>query len=270
MTNPPVEHRYELELTVPGTPEQVWEAIATANGIAAWMMPTELEPRVGGAVAFHMGPKPEDVSHGRVTAFEPSRRIVYEEDWATLVGHSGADVTPLATEFLVEATSGGTCVVRVVTSAFGTGADWEQEFFEEMANGWGPTLDTLRLYLTHFPGQHVSNLWAGTQFPGSPEQAIDAVRDALGVAGVGDSVRVRDVDGRVERSIPRHFLVRLSRPVPGFLSFFSYGSDEESSVHVQGHLFGDDRAADVEREQPQWQAWFDELGNAAAATRASA
>ena len=44
----------------------------------------------------------------------------------------GAPVTPLATEFLVEAQSGGTCVLRVVSSAFGTGADWEQEFFDEM------------------------------------------------------------------------------------------------------------------------------------------
>jgi len=39
----------------------------------------------------------------------------------------------------------------VVTSAFGTGADWENEFWEEMANGWAPVLDNLRLYLTHFP-----------------------------------------------------------------------------------------------------------------------
>ena len=64
---------------------------------------------------------------GRSPASSPARRIAYEEDWASLVGHPGADVTPLATEFLVEARSGGTCVVRVVTSAFGTGADWEDD-----------------------------------------------------------------------------------------------------------------------------------------------
>ncbi len=42
---------------MPGTPAQVWDAIATANGISSWMMPTELEEREGGAVAFHMVPK---------------------------------------------------------------------------------------------------------------------------------------------------------------------------------------------------------------------
>ena len=51
-------------------------------------------------------------------------------------GHEGA-VTPMVTEFLVEATSGGTCIVHVVSSAFGTGADWEQEFFDDMAKHCG-------------------------------------------------------------------------------------------------------------------------------------
>ncbi len=270
MTNPPVEHRFEHEVTVPGPPEQVWDAIATANGIGGWMMPTELEPRVGGAVVFHMGPNPEDTSRGRVTAYEPTRRLVYEEDWATLVGQSGADVTPLATEFLVEALDGGTCVVRVVTSAFGTGADWEHEFFDEMEHGWGPVLDTLRLYLTHFPGQQVSCLWAATTLAGTPEAAIDAVRDALGVAGVGDQVRVRDHEGRLERSIPRHVLVLLDRPVPGYLSFYSFGEAGESMIHVKGHVFGDGAPAYVEREQPRWQAWIDGLGEGTSTERASA
>src|SRR5262245_52284214 len=113
MTTPNVPHRFEVELEVPGTPDQVWQAIATAAGISSWMLPTTLDPRVGGAVTFEMGP--EAASHGQITVYEPSRRIEYEEDWATLVGHPGADVTPLVTEFLVEAKSGGTCSVRVVT-----------------------------------------------------------------------------------------------------------------------------------------------------------
>lgn len=133
MTTPDTPYRFELELTVSATPEQVWDAIASADGISAWMLPTELDPREGGAVKFHMGP--DGASEGTVTAFEPTRRIAYEEDWATLVGHAGADVTPLVTEFLVEARSGGTCVVRVVSSAYGTGADWENEFWGEMNAG---------------------------------------------------------------------------------------------------------------------------------------
>lgn len=255
MTTPDVPYRFELELTVTGTPEQVWEAIATAEGLSSWMMPTTLEPQVGGAVTFDMGP--DAVSHGRITAFEPARRVAYEEHWDTLTGHDGAEVTPLVTEFLIEARSGGTCVVRVVTSAFGTGADWEQEFWDEMDLGWGSILDNLRLYLARFPGQHATPLWVGTTVASPPERAVAAVRAALVGDAQGDTVSARGIVGRFERSVDRHFLVRLDEPVAGFLACYGYGTEDGSGVSLQGHLFGDGAPAYVEREQPHWQAWLD-------------
>src|ERR687891_698110 len=123
--------RLEFEVEVPGTAEQVWHAIATGPGNTAWFLPTDIEERDGGALCFHM--PPDGDSPGTVTGWDPPRRFAYEEpNWASLAGREGAPVTPLATEFLVEARSGGTCVVRVVSSAFGSGADWENEFFDEM------------------------------------------------------------------------------------------------------------------------------------------
>ena len=141
MTTPDKPLRVSFEVEVPGTPAQVWDAIASADGISSWFLPTELEPREGGAVLMHMG---DTSSPARITGWEPERRLVYEEpEWATLVGHPGADVTPLTTEFLIEARSGGTCVVRVTSSAFGTGADWEGEFFDEMVTFYRPSFDLL-------------------------------------------------------------------------------------------------------------------------------
>ena len=53
-------------------------------------------------------------------------------------------VTPIATEFLIESASGGSCVIRVVvSSAYGSGADWQNEFFAEMVAGWVEILDNL-------------------------------------------------------------------------------------------------------------------------------
>jgi uncharacterized protein YndB with AHSA1/START domain len=257
MTIPSVPHRFEFELEVPGTPEQVWHAIATAEGISSWMMPTEIDAREGGTVVFDMGPDAK--SEGRVTAVEAARRLVYEEDWATLVGQAGADVTPLVTEFLIEARSGGTCTVRVVTSAFGTGADWENEFWEDLDVGWAPVLDNLRLYLTHFPGQRATSLRAATTVAARPEQAIAAVRHALGAGEVGDPVSARGIAGRIERSIAHHLLLRIDGEAPGFLSFHSFGVENSSRVHVQGYLFSDAAPAYVEREQPAWQAWLDSV-----------
>jgi len=134
---------------VSATPEQVWEAIATAAGISAWMVPTRLDPRIDGEVSFdHGGLR----STGVVTDYTPNRRFAYEEPWpmteemrewvADTAGHEVTDeelalISPIATEFLLEAASGGSCILRVVSSSYGSGADWENEYFAEMVAGWG-------------------------------------------------------------------------------------------------------------------------------------
>jgi uncharacterized protein YndB with AHSA1/START domain len=258
MTTPDVPLRMELTFELPGTPEQVWDAIATANGISSWFLPTDLEERMGGAICTHMG---ETDSPGTVTGWDPPRRFAYEEpDWAALVGHDVDTVTPLATEFLVEAQSGSTCVVRVVSSAFGTGADWEREFFADMQKYWTPHFDHLRLYLTHFPGQRVTSLEAGADLPGSVEAVLSAMRQALGVEEVGQSVKARGLTGQVERISDIQVLLRLDDPVPGLLSFFAIPkSDGMTMASIQGYLFSDDAPSFVEREQPAWKAWLQSL-----------
>ena len=168
MTNPEqAEYRLERTYEVDATPEQVWDAIATADGISAWMVPTRLDPQVGGEVSFDLG---GFWLSGVVTDYTPNRRFAYEEPWPIAdraedipaemvewfkamgvplseVYRDLSSATPIATEFLVESTSGGSCVIRVVTSAYGSGADWENEFFAEMVGGWAELLDNLA---THF------------------------------------------------------------------------------------------------------------------------
>jgi uncharacterized protein YndB with AHSA1/START domain len=162
-----VEHRMEHTYEVAATPEQVWDAIATADGISAWMVPTRLDPQIGGEVSFDLG---DFTSIGVVTAYTPNVRFAYEEPWP-IADHVDAiptemvewfnssgvsmsqvyddlpSISPIATEFLIEAASGGTCVIRVVSSSYGSGADWENEFFAEMVEGWGALLDNLASHL---------------------------------------------------------------------------------------------------------------------------
>lgn len=162
-----VEHRAERTYHVSATPEQVWAAIATAEGISSWLVPSQLDPRVGGEVTFDLG---ELTLAGTVTAYTPNTRFAYEEPWPIperaedlpaemaawfdSIGVPLAEVydglrsvTPIATEFLIQAASGGTCVIRVVTSAYGAGADWENEFFTEMVASLAPMLDNLATHL---------------------------------------------------------------------------------------------------------------------------
>ena len=136
----PDELGLDLEIEVAATPEQVWEAISTGPGISAWFMPAEVE---GERITFHH--MAGGSSEAEVTDAEAPRRLRFTED-------GGAQ----ATEFLVEARSGGTCVVRVVGSGFGgKGAD----------DGWTAALLGLKLYLEHFAGQEAANVLAGGQVP---------------------------------------------------------------------------------------------------------
>ena len=259
MTTPNVPLRMELAFELPGTPDQVWHALATTEGISSWFLPTDVDEREGGAIVTHMGP--EESSPGTVTGWDPPRRFAFEEpEWARLAGHEGDPVTPLATEFLVEARSGGTCVVRVVTSAFGVGADWEQEFFTEMERSWTPFFDHLRLYLADFPGQRATPLSVAADVPGRAAAVSSAMRQALGASEAGQPLDTRGVTARVERLGDVEVLLRVTEPVPGYIAFYAYDKGEGvASAQVAGYLFSDDAPAYVEREMPEWKAWLEGL-----------
>lgn len=257
-TTPNVPYRLQFSVEVPGTPEQVWQAIATAKGMSAWFLPTEMEERKGGSLHFSMGP--EMGSDGEVTDWDPPHRIVYQEDWAALMGKEPDELSPLTSEFLVEAQSGGTCVVRVTSSGFGTGADWEAEFWEDMGINWMPFFDNLRLYLSHFPGQEATQLEATTSHSGDADDVWSSMRDALGLGAEGSAVEARGVVGTVERIGERQALVRLMAPVPGMLSVFTYDvGDGKTGAGVRAYVFSPDAADYVRREEPAWQAWLQEL-----------
>lgn len=257
-TTPNVPYRLEFSVEVPGTPEQVWQAIATAKGMSAWFLPTEMEEREGGSLHFTMGP--EMGSDGQVTSWDPPRRIVYEEDWAALMGKDPDALSPLTSEFLVEAQSGGTCVVRVTSSGFGTGAAWESEFWDDMGPNWMPFFDNLRLYLSHFPGQEATQLEVTASHPGDAEALWSTLHDALGLGDEGATVEVRGATGTVERVGERQTLVRLTAPVPGMLNVFAYGEgDGKATAGVRAYLFSADAADYVRREEPAWQAWLQGL-----------
>lgn len=257
-TTPNVPYRLEFSVEVPGTPEQVWQAIATAKGMSAWFLPTELEERAGGALHFTMGP--EMGSDGHVTEWDPPRRIAYEEDWAALMGKDPDELSPLTSEFLVEAQSGGTCVVRVTSSGFGTGADWESEFWDDMGANWMPFFDNLRLYLAHFPGQEATQLEVSASHPGDAESVWAALHDALGLGAEGSAFEVRGATGTVERRGERQALVRLAGPVPGMLTAFAFGMGEgQTTAGVRAYLFSPDAADYVRREEPGWRAFLEGL-----------
>jgi len=60
----------QVEVEVPGTPEQVWEAIATGPGVSSWFVPTEIDGSAGGNMVCHFAPGMD--SKATITSWEHS------------------------------------------------------------------------------------------------------------------------------------------------------------------------------------------------------
>lgn len=253
------ERAIDLEIEVPGTPEQVWEAIATGPGISAWMHPTQVEERAGGRFSFDMGFGPNGT--GVVAAWEPPHRFVQEVEWKPSDERPGGE---LATEWLVEARSGGTCVVRMVMSGFGPGDDWDDEL-AGMAEGMQVALENLRIHLAHSAGR--AGAWVrvfGTA-PGGRDAGWAALTAALGLDDAAEGARVSaagpgvpPLAGVVERVFTgrwrRDVLLRTDSPDSGIAAVSVHGDAGFASVQLCLH--GDDAAERAAREEPAWRAWM--------------
>jgi uncharacterized protein YndB with AHSA1/START domain len=267
MTGDESERRIELEVEVPGTPEEVWEAIATGPGISAWMHPAEVEGREGGRFAYDLGGGMRE--SGRVTGWEPPHRFAQEEQWST----EGEEPVTLATEWLVEARAGGTCVVRMVMSGFGPGARWEDEI-GGVAEGMKGGLACLRLYMTHFRGRRGAWIRAFGDRPAPRDERWEALCGGLGLTGTaagqpvttsGDGVPALAgvVEEVVEERWHRGVLLRLADPAPGLAHVLVYGDD--GGATIQACVYGDDAAAVAAREEPAWRQWMEARFSTAAA-----
>ncbi|MDT7784193.1 MAG: hypothetical protein QOF58_2612, partial [Pseudonocardiales bacterium] len=74
------EFEIKKEVEVEGTPEQVWDAIATGPGIDSWFMgPHTVDGRLGGRMSLDLGFFQEAST---ITAWEPGKRFAYESDKA--------------------------------------------------------------------------------------------------------------------------------------------------------------------------------------------
>jgi uncharacterized protein YndB with AHSA1/START domain len=237
--------RIENSIEVPGTPEEVWEAIATSHGIGCWFVPARV---ADGRVALDMGDGMEDA--GPVLVSEPPRRFVYEEAWEAVEGEPPGR---LASEFLVEAKAGGTCVVRLVSTLHADGDGWD-EVLDSMYKGWDTFLLNLRAYLTHFPGQRCATVMAS----GSGDWPAFLASLGLDGAGTGDRVRTAHAPvlaGTVEHSGESELLLRLEEPAPGLGLVYAYDWQGTTKTVVHLYLF-EDSAAVAEREAPAWRDWM--------------
>jgi uncharacterized protein YndB with AHSA1/START domain len=248
----------QVEVEVPGTPEEVWQAIATGPGISSWFVPAEFEERDGKPVAVKLDFGPGMESRSAVTAWDPPRRFAAEADgWM-------AGSPTIADEWSVEARGGGVCVVRVVHSLFASTDDWDNQL-EGTESGWPGFFRILRMYLTHFRGQRSAMMQWMAPAAGTEAEAWEGLTTALGLKGLSVGQRstapagVPALSGVVEHFTqkPCNALLRLDEPGPGaaVLGAVSFGGS--IMVTLSCYLYGDQAQATIARETPLWQAWMD-------------
>lgn len=249
----------QVEVEVPGTPEEVWQAIATGPGISSWFVPTRSEERAGGEIVCNFGPGMD--CPATITEWDAPKRFVAE-------GTMGPPGSPtVATEWSVEARSGGMCVVRVVHSLFSETDDWDNQL-DGLEQGWPPIFRILRMYLERHKGLPCSAMQFVSFSTDSESLTWEKMGGELGLFGIaqGQTWSAPDgfpratgvVDSLGQGMHSNTVLLRLDAPAPGtaYIGAFSCGGMVQ--VYMAIYLYGANAKAAVERDEPSWQAWINE------------
>ncbi len=262
----------EAEIEVPGSPEEVWHAIATGHGISSWFVPSQVEQREGGTVVNSFGPGMDSVA--TITQWDPPKSFTAETE---------EEPGTVATQWTVETRDGGTCVVRVVHRWFASTDDWDAQF-EGHAYGWATSFfRMLRLYLTHFPGRPCSAFQLSAVSESSAPETWQAIKSVLNIEGAGQRFQsgsgVPEAAGTVERkeiddpellrtreqllasmdwqeNEEPELLLRLDQPAPGLAHLFVVPMGGPTMVSIRFHFFGDQGAAVAHDAERAWNEWL--------------
>ncbi|MCC7389319.1 MAG: SRPBCC domain-containing protein [Phycisphaerales bacterium] len=249
----------QVEVEVPGTPEEVWQAIATGPGISSWFVPAAFEVRDGKPVGVTLNFGPGMESASAVTAWDPPRK------WATQSAGWVPGSPPLANEWSIEARGGGACIVRIVQSLFASTDDWDSQL-EGAEHGWPGFLRALRIYLTHFRGLSSVQMKWMVPFAGTEAEAWESLTAAMGLKGLSVGQRwtapagVPPCGGVVEyfTQNPYDALLRLDQPGPGLAALGAFNCGGPSMIALGFYLYGDRAGTTVAQQTPLWEAWFQE------------
>jgi hypothetical protein len=230
----PPEFECSREVVLPATPEQVWEAVATTAGNAAWLFPNEIDP--GGAAAW-----------------DPPHRFAVrtqQGDWFN------------ALEFVIEAREGGTSLLRYMHSGIFVD-DWATQY-DAVQQHTDFYLHTLGEYLEHFGGRtatYIGDVPQGIQGPPGSATPDGFVRlqQALGIpaqASEGDRVRLtaqglEPVEGAVDYRQPNFIGIRTDDALYRFFGRNAFGAPVGMSIHMFAN------GADPEQTKRDWQEWLD-------------
>ena len=230
---PEFECRREVEL--PATPEEVWEAVATKAGNAAWLFPNDVDP-------------------ADASVWDPPRHFATRQeqgDWFN------------ALECVIEGREGGTSVLRYVHSGIFVD-DWDTQY-DAVQQHTDFYLHTLREYLEHFRGRsatYIGDLPQGIQGPPSSagpdgfKRLLEALELGAHVSE-GDSVRLTPngleaIDAVVDYRRPNFMGIRTADALYCLFGRNAFGAPVGMSIHSFAE------GVDAEKIKQAWEKWMAE------------
>jgi hypothetical protein len=210
----PREFEVRRDVLLAATPEEVWEAVATSAGNAAWLFPNPIDPEA-------------------VKAWEPPTHLhVRQErgDWFN------------ALEFTIEAREDGATRMRYMHSGIFVD-DWDGQY-DGVSQHTDFYLHTLGEYLRHFSGRPATYIGDGPMGIEGPADTArpDGFERMQHVLGFGDAVSESDVvrltpaglpavDGIVTYREPNFIGVRTDDALYCFFGRNAFGQPVAMSIH---------------------------------------
>jgi uncharacterized protein YndB with AHSA1/START domain len=236
------------EVQLPASPEEVWEAVATAAGNAAWLFPggeVEGESREGATTA----------DGSTITAWDPPHRFAVRAE-----GEGGWFN---ALEYVIEGREGSTTLRYAHSGIFVD--DWDNQY-DAVNQHTDFYLHTLGEYLAHFRGRSatfVGDVPGGISGPPASAEpgAYVRLREVLGLGGEaaeGDRVSIaldglEPVAGVVDYLRPNFIGIRTDDALCRFFARGAFGGP----VGVVVHDFRD--GVDVEAAKQAWKDWLERV-----------
>lgn len=123
----------EVEAQYPQPIEEVWEALATREALAAWLMANDFEPRMGHEFTFLSDSEQwKGQIHCRVVELQPPYQLAYT--W------SSGGIDTLVTFTLSQVPEG--TLLRLVHSGFSAGGAMGARAREGLGGGWTTKFQT--------------------------------------------------------------------------------------------------------------------------------
>ncbi len=153
----------EREIQIDAPVEAVWKALTDADELTRWFpLEARVTPGPGGTIWMRWDDA-SDLDDTRIEIWAPERHLRTVGQGGTWVG--------IATDYYLQSRAGGSgTVLRVVSSGFGAGENWD-DLLQAFGNGWDFELRGLRHYLERHRGRKRVAAWARAKYSCTDEEA---------------------------------------------------------------------------------------------------